>query len=198
METFESKANVKTVNGQAPDSGGNVDVGFGNINEVLPLEKGGTGKTTAAAVRMVLGLGNTTNALPIANGGTGASTVENARKNLGINEIAVSMIDFVTEQQNYTDSWYRLWKSTFCEQGGTTTIFKNKIEVTILLLKPFPDTNYIVLITPQISGNIDTLSIPRIVSKEKDRFTFTAISQTGETSGKLMWYAFGNRSNWSE
>lgn len=46
------------------------DIGGG----VLPISKGGTGQTTAAAARNALGLGNTTGALPIANGGTGNTT----------------------------------------------------------------------------------------------------------------------------
>ena len=49
----------------------------------LPLNRGGTGATTAAATRNNLGLGNTTGALQLANGGTGATTAANARTNLG-------------------------------------------------------------------------------------------------------------------
>lgn len=50
----------------------------------LPITRGGTGATTAAAARNNLGLGNTTGALPIANGGTGATSAANARTNLGV------------------------------------------------------------------------------------------------------------------
>lgn len=48
----------------------------------LPINRGGTGQTTAAGIRNALGLGNTTGALPIANGGTGATTRADAIKNL--------------------------------------------------------------------------------------------------------------------
>lgn len=41
----------------------------------LPLSKGGTGATSAAAARNALGLGNTTGALPVANGGTGRTSL---------------------------------------------------------------------------------------------------------------------------
>lgn len=53
---------------------------FSNLfgeNDVLPIEHGGTGKTTAAAARNALGLGNTTGALPVANGGTGVTSIAN-------------------------------------------------------------------------------------------------------------------------
>ena len=59
MESFEIKANVKTVNGQAPDSGGNVEVALNDLSGTLPLAKGGTGATTALdAVKALLGSGN--------------------------------------------------------------------------------------------------------------------------------------------
>lgn len=60
------------------------------ISGTLPISKGGTGATTAAAARNALGLGNTAGALPVANGGTGASNAAAARSNLG----AVSQADF--------------------------------------------------------------------------------------------------------
>ena len=44
------------------------------VTGTLPIARGGTGATTAAAARNALGLGNTTGALPIANGGTGNTT----------------------------------------------------------------------------------------------------------------------------
>ena len=58
-------------------------LGLGNTAAALPIANGGTGATTAAAARNALGLGNTTAALPIANGGTGATTAAAARTNLG-------------------------------------------------------------------------------------------------------------------
>ena len=51
-------------------------------NGVIPVNKGGTGATTAAEARNALGLGNTTEALPIANGGTGATTASAAQANI--------------------------------------------------------------------------------------------------------------------
>jgi len=49
----------------------------------LPLARGGTGATSAAAARNALGLGNTTGPTPIANGGTNSTTAAAAVSNLG-------------------------------------------------------------------------------------------------------------------
>lgn len=57
---------------------------------VVPVSKGGTGVTTAAAERNRLGLGNTTGALPVANGGTGKTTAKAAQNALLANIDTVS------------------------------------------------------------------------------------------------------------
>ena len=54
----------------------------GGMPDIVPVSKGGTGVTTAAAERNRLGLGNTTGALPVANGGTGASNAKAAEYNI--------------------------------------------------------------------------------------------------------------------
>lgn len=54
----------------------------GGMPDIVPVSKGGTGVTTAAAERNRLGLGNTTGALPVANGGTGAATAKAAEYNI--------------------------------------------------------------------------------------------------------------------
>lgn len=53
-----------------------------SMPDIVPVSKGGTGVTTAAAERNRLGLGNTTGALPVANGGTGTTTAKAAQYNL--------------------------------------------------------------------------------------------------------------------
>lgn len=55
---------------------------------VVPVSKGGTGATSAAAARSALGLGalaTLASPLPVANGGTGATTANAACTNLGLN-----------------------------------------------------------------------------------------------------------------
>ena len=66
-----------------------------SMPDVVPVSKGGTGVTTAAAERNRLGLGNTTGALPVANGGTGATAAKAAQYNLlnGIGEVDVNIND---------------------------------------------------------------------------------------------------------
>lgn len=56
-------------------------------DKIQPLDKGGTGATTAAAAREAI-LEN--KALSIAQGGTGATTAADARKNLGLKYIGVA------------------------------------------------------------------------------------------------------------
>ena len=63
--------------------------GFDSSN-VLAVEHGGTGVTTAAAERNRLGLGNTTGAVPVANGGTGAKNINAARDNLDAAKASVT------------------------------------------------------------------------------------------------------------
>ena len=56
----------------------------------LPINKGGTNATTAAAARTNLGLGSvaTENKVPISKGGTNATTAAAARTNLGLGSVA--------------------------------------------------------------------------------------------------------------
>lgn len=63
------------------------------MSGTLPVARGGTGVTTAAAERDRLGLGNTTDALPIANGGTGATTAAGARASLSVPEYSGGVLN---------------------------------------------------------------------------------------------------------
>lgn len=93
METFEGKANVKTVNGQAPDSRGNV-----NVKEYSHPNSGVTAdtyrKVTVNAQGHVTKGENPT--LAISEGGTGATTAAGACKNLG----AVRSVNGVSADAN--------------------------------------------------------------------------------------------------
>ncbi|QOP64254.1 minor tail protein [Microbacterium phage Quenya] len=60
---------------------GYVDLASSQVSGTLPVARGGTGQTSAAAIRNSLGLGNTTGALPVANGGTGSTDVAGVRNN---------------------------------------------------------------------------------------------------------------------
>lgn len=52
----------------------------------------------------------------------------------------------VTETYTNGDSWYRLWSDGWLEQGGSITTVTEDF-VTIQLLKPYKDTNYMVTAT---------------------------------------------------
>ena len=105
---------VKSVNGKAPDAGGNVNVekythpnsgvtagtyrsvtvnAQGHVtagsNPTLAIAQGGTGATTAKQARANLGIKDiaTYDVLPIAQGGTGATTAKQARANLEVEPI---------------------------------------------------------------------------------------------------------------
>lgn len=82
---------------------------------VVPVFKGGTGVTTAAAERNRLGLGNTTGALPVANGGTGKTTAKAAQNALlaNINTVSTDVGDdsfFVGYYQSPSDATGALYK----------------------------------------------------------------------------------------
>ena len=63
----------------------------GNVSYPIPVERGGTGGTTAEEARANLGvLDGPTLPVSIANGGTGGTTAEEARVNLGISSDGVT------------------------------------------------------------------------------------------------------------
>ena len=82
---------------------------------VVPVSKGGTGVTTAAAERNRLGLGNTTGALHVANGGTGKTTAKAAQNALlaNIDTVSTDVGDdsfFVGYYQSPSDATGALYK----------------------------------------------------------------------------------------
>lgn len=81
-EAAETYATITTVEGKSDV--GHVHSTADLTSGTLPVNRGGTGVTTAAAERERLGLGSTTDALPVANGGTGATTKADARSSLDV------------------------------------------------------------------------------------------------------------------
>lgn len=44
-------------------------------------------------------------------------------------------------------NWYRIYSDGWCEQGGIVNVNYNQTTVDVLLLKPYIDTNYSILLT---------------------------------------------------
>lgn len=57
--------------------------------------------------------------------------------------VAQADVDYVVESYQNGTSWYRVYKSGWCEQGGKIS----EASATVALLKEMADTNYSVLIT---------------------------------------------------
>ena len=155
----------------------------------LPIERGGTGATTAVNVRGSLGLGYTTGALPIANGGTGANNAKQVRQNLGIDDLATNTVDYVIDYQFDSDTWTRKWKKGFTELGGNIVIEANVSEKVITLSIPLYDDKYIVLLTTLHNSSYEQVCVAKVRSITTTNFKI-AVSKSPCT---LMWYVCGRR-----
>lgn len=100
---------------------GTVNLASSRVTGTLPLSKGGTGATTAAAARTKLGLGtlatksavgldgsDVTGTLPVSKGGTGATTIAGILSALGIS-------DYITAQGEANGFTWRKWASGVAE-----------------------------------------------------------------------------------
>ena len=98
-----------------------VSLSSSRVTGTLPLSKGGTGATTAAAARTKLGLGtlatksaagldgsDVTGTLPVSKGGTGATTIAGILSALGIS-------DYITAQGETNGFTWRKWASGVAE-----------------------------------------------------------------------------------
>lgn len=98
-----------------------VNLATSRVTGTLPLSKGGTGATTAAAARKKLGLGalatksavgldgsDVTGTLPVSKGGTGETTIAGILSALGIS-------DYITAQGETNGFTWRKWASGVAE-----------------------------------------------------------------------------------
>lgn len=119
----DSKALLPTGGGAgqvlAKKSGTDYDVEWqdssSTVPDVIPVDKGGTGATTADAARANLGAAAsshthgagdiTSGTLPVSHGGTGATNAASARANLGLYQNPTAISDCNTAPAGF--SWYR-------------------------------------------------------------------------------------------
>lgn len=100
---------------------GTVNLETSRVTGTLPVSKGGTGATTAAAARTKLGLGtlatksevgldgsDVTGTLPVSKGGTGKTTIAGILSALGIS-------DYITAQGETNGFTWRKWASGVAE-----------------------------------------------------------------------------------
>lgn len=99
-----------------------------------------------------------------------------------INEVAtLNSRPHIVETYHSGTDWYHVWSDGFCEQGGVGTE-----NVTTNLLKPYADTNYSILLTPNFSGNF----VAGVASKTTTGFVFS-IGGDNTGSSQAYWFACG-------
>ena len=124
--------------------------------DVLGLANGGTGVTSATAIRNLIGLGNTTAALPIANGGHGGTTLADAQANLGFG-ISTTTSPAVSSTLGTID-YFRLYKVgkmvTFNMRYSTALAAGTNTEAAIIPSAYRPADAYVPLATYYVNNTI--------------------------------------------
>lgn len=98
--------------------------------------------------------------------------------------------DYVVESYNDGTNWYRVYKSGWLEQGGSTEI-GNDGEYFLNFLKPFADTKYTILKTN--NWYLDVSVVFKWINfwgrTTTSATTYHARQSTGDTG--FSWYACG-------
>lgn len=109
--------------------------------------------------------------------------------------VAQADADYVVETYKNGNSWYRLYKSGWCEQGGLFTFTgTHGANYQINLLKPFVDTSYSI-----VSGGTYSVGMTSLIGisvdynfKEVDSFKIEYVAQTGGSYyATYYWLACG-------
>ncbi len=218
METFEGKANVKTVNGQAPDSGGNVNVkeyshpssgvtagtyrkvtvnAQGHVtkgeNPTLAISEGGTGATTAAAALKALGIDGAITGLSI-NGNTITYTKKDSTTGSVTVPTGAGAKAYITSTYISGTNWYRVWSDGWLEQGGVTGALSSGSTTTITFLKAFANTNYIITGGSHPNDSENTLGRIGAFSRTKQTTSITVCNNGWSNNYNAVyvdWYACG-------
>lgn len=104
-------------------------------------------------------------------------------------------IDFVvgyqlpTASNNYT--WYRLYRSGWCEQGGVVSSSMGQYGQEHSLVIPFENTSYSIYVTlNQFAGSWSAEAMSRAVQTSTSTFSIQC-GGNGANPGNMSWYACG-------
>lgn len=99
VSDLSSKIGKDSVQDQINNAVSNLGLGDVSTENVVPIDKGGTGATNTQSARNNLGLGGVSveNVVPVEKGGTGANSADAARSNLGLGSVATEDITPVTK-----------------------------------------------------------------------------------------------------
>ena len=65
-------------------------------------------------------------------------------------------VDYVIESYVNGSSWYKVYKSGWCEQGGRLAYTGNNYTTQVAFLKPYRDNNYSLIASEITSLSVDT------------------------------------------
>jgi hypothetical protein len=104
------------------------------------------------------------------------------------NKVDRDEADYVIESYNNGSNWYRLYKSGWCEQGGKPA-GTNSSRITVNLLKPYKDTNYIILNGFANTSGTENRNDPIVISN----ITTSGFEMGMQTTARMfqMWQACG-------
>ena len=111
--------------------------------------------------------------------------------------VAQADVDYVIETYTSGTSWYRIYKSGWCEQGGQTNIASGSGNYSLAFLQDFADTNYNFLCQPEITDTsttyADRLGVYRIIGAVYSKATTGVQIQYDSSTftGKFFWSAEG-------
>lgn len=111
--------------------------------------------------------------------------------------VAQTDVDYVIDSYVNGSSWYRIYKSGWCEQGGQTNIASGSGNYSLVFLQEFADTNYNFLCQPEITDTsttyADRLGVYRIIGAVYSKAaTGVQIQYDADTfTGKFFWRAEG-------
>ena len=96
------------------------------------------------------------------------------------------MMDYVVEDWQQGQNWYRVWKSGWVEQGGGFTVKNDYVTETISFRKPFKNTTYYASAMGDYTTS--TANSEVITGKTTNSITFAGVHNT---NGNANWIAKG-------